>query len=238
MTPKKKNSDEDDDSDIEDEDPDTGDDDDPFDLGDEFYDILDEQMKNMFKAFSGFVPPNFDTQSFRKIFNQMLKSMNVDPGQLKNMDPEEIKKFMANNKMGPFVYGMNFGFGPDGKPSMTSFGNVKTKPEGESEIKMERDPLIDIYEEKSDDGKSFLVVVAEVPGVQKANIELKASPFELEIVASSPEDEKSSRNYRKVIPLPSEIRPDIAKARYNNGILEVRLEMIDPQKSKKKIQID
>ncbi len=237
MTPRKKKPEDDDDSDFENED-------DPFNLGEEFYDTLDEQMKNMLKAFSGFVPPNIDTTSFRKIFNAMLKNMqnmNFDPEQLKNMDPEELKKFMANNKMGmqgPFVYGMNFGFGPDGKPIMNSFGNVKTKPEGESEIKMERDPLIDIYEETTDEGKTYLVVVAEVPGVQKENIELKASPFELEIVARSPEFEKSSRNYRKVIPLPSEINPGIAKARYNNGILEVRLEMIDPKKSKRKIQID
>ncbi|MHA1521138.1 MAG: Hsp20 family protein [Promethearchaeota archaeon] len=234
MTPKKKNPD---------DDPDFEDEDDPFNLGEEFYEILDEQMKNMFKAFSGFVPPNIDPRSFRKIFNTMLKNMkdiNFDPDQLKNMNPDDLKKFMASNKMGmkgPFVYGMNFGFGPDGKPIANSFGNVTSKPEGDSEIKMERDPLIDIYEEDID-GKPHLVVVAEVPGVQKANIELKASPFELEIVASSPENEKPARNYRKIIPLPSEIKPDVAKARYNNGILEVRLEMDPSKKSKKKIQID
>lgn len=211
-------------------------DDDPFDLGDEFYDMLNEQMKKMFQAFPGMIPPNIDMKSFRKIFNQMLSNMNFDPNQIKNMDPEAIRKFMADNRIGmkgPFLFGMNFGFGPDGKPSVNSFGNVQPKSEGESEIKMERDPLVDIYEEGND-----LVVVAEVPGVKKEDVELKASSFELEIVANTPDLGMASRNYHKIVPLPAEINPDVAKARYNNGILEVRLEKLAQEPSKKKIHID
>ncbi|WP_457558182.1 archaeal heat shock protein Hsp20 [Candidatus Harpocratesius sp.] len=209
---------------------------DPFNLSDDFFKMLNDQMRNSFKAFPGIIPPNFDAKSMRKIFTEIFKKMNLDPHQINNLSPEELQKFIQKNRFGfqgPFVFGMNFGIGPDGKPIINSFGNVKPKPRGEPEIKVERDPLVDIFEEDND-----LVVVAEVPGVQKENIELKASPFELEIVASSLNAGKSARNYRKVVPLPTEINPDIAKARYTNGILEVRLEKRTSHQSKKRIKID
>jgi HSP20 family protein len=215
--------------------PTSGPEDDPFGLGDDFFRMLADQMKAMFQNFPGVAPPNLDPKMIRSIFNNIMRSMNLDPNQMRNMSPEDLQRFVAKNKMGfqPFVFGMNFGFGPDGKPNVSHFGNVKTKPEGDAEIKVDRDPLIDIYEEGED-----LVIVAEVPGVKKNDIELKASPLELEIMAGTGEHDKVSRNYRKVIPLPIEINPDVAKARYTNGILEVRLKITGKKQSRRKIEID
>ncbi len=209
---------------------------DSFFLNDDFFELLNKQMRQAFKMFPGMIPPNFDSRTMRKIFTTIFRQMNLDPRDLQNLSPEELQKIWQKNKFGaqgPFVFGMNFGIGPDGKPIINSFGNVKPKPKGEAEIKVERDPLVDIFEEDDD-----LVVVAEVPGVQKEDIELKATPYELEIVASSSTTGKSQRNYRKAVPLPTEINPDVAKARYNNGILEVRLKKRAPEKSKKRIKID
>lgn len=219
----------------EDDNPDESD---PFFLDDNFFEMLNEQMRKTFKAFPGIYPPNFDARTMRKIFTQIFRQMNLDPRELRNLSPEELQKFMQQNKFGaqgPFVFGMNFGIGPDGKPIVNSFGNVKPKPQGEPEIKVERDPLVDIFEEGED-----LVVVAEVPGVQKEDIELKATSHELEIVASSSGTEtgKAQRNYRKRVPLPAEINPDFAKARYTNGILEVHLKKREPERAKKRIKID
>ena len=69
-------------------------------------------------------------------------------------------------------------------------------------------------------------MVCEVPGVNKDEIEIRASSNELEIIAAAAEDQKHGRHYHKTVALPSEINPDYAKARYQNGILEVRLQKI------------
>ncbi len=220
----------------------TGDDDiddnDPFGLGEDFYDMMDSQLKKAFSQFPGFNMGNmnFTSDSMKKMYADIFRRMNIDPRKMRDMSPEDIQKMMANGKMGfqgPFVFGMNVGVGPDGKPLATPFGNVKSETRGEPDLRAERDPLIDIYEE---DGE--LVVVGEVPGVDKKDIELRASSHELEIIAESHVGGPSARKYHKIVALPAEINPDIAKARYNNGILEVRLEKLSKEKTSKKIQID
>ena len=213
------------------------DDENPF--GDDFFKILNEQMKRIFEnQFPGMIPPNFDANNeyFRKMFSEILKKMNFNPEMFKNMDPEEIRNMFKNNPMAfgnPFVFGMNMRISPDGKPIMDSFGSSTSKDSDKEEVKNERDPLVDIYEE---DGN--IVVVCEVPGVTKSQIELKASPNELEILAEASETGLRQRKYHKIVSLPAEINPDIAKARYMNGILEVKLEKIENKASKKKINIE
>lgn len=206
---------------------------------DEFFKIMNDQLRKIFETqFPGMITPDFDANSemFKKMFKDILKKMNIDPKVLENMDPNEIQKIFSQNKMGfqgPFVFGMNFGISPEGKPMMGSFGNIKPKMEGKTEIRNERDPLVDIYEENG-----HIIVICEVPGVDKDEIELKASTNELEIMAGSPVKGLRQRKYHKIISLPAEINPDVAKARYTNGILEVKLEKVDIKITKKKINID
>lgn len=77
-----------------------------------------------------------------------------------------------------------------------------------------REPLIDII-----DRPNAVSVIAEIPGVNKANIELTTNGANLKISAN--EKEKS---YSKAIVLPHSINPHTAGAVYNNGILEVNLD--------------
>ena len=213
------------------------DEDNPF--GDDFFKILNDQMRRIFEhKFPGVMPPNFDANNevFQKMFNEILKKMNLDPEMIKNMDPKDLQDMLKKNPMAfgsPYVFGMNMRISPDGKPIMDSFGSTQPKNKNSEEFKNERDPMVDIYEE---DGK--IVVVCEVPGVTKSQIELKASPNELEITAEASEKGHRQRKYHKIIALPAEINPDVAKARYMNGILEVKLEKIEQKPSKKKIDIE
>src|SRR5439155_2220690 len=75
-------------------------------------------------------------------------------------------------EMGPFVYGYSFSQGPDGKPVIREFGNVKPSSGavtyGMSRrlvvVKEDREPLVDTI------GQSDNVeVVAELPGVEKSD---------------------------------------------------------------------
>lgn len=62
-------------------------------------------------------------------------------------------------------------------------------------------------------------VIADVPGVEKEDINLNATESVLRIRAS-----RGGRSYDEEIDLPTKVDPDSATANYNNGVLEVSFE--------------
>jgi len=140
-------------------------------------------------------------------------------------DFDELFRRATSGEFKPIIRGFSVRIGPDGKPEIREFG---TKPPIREDIE-ERKPLIDVIE--TDDE---IQVIAEMPGVNKEDIELNASETSLEIKA-----EGESRKYYEVVSLPAEVIPDSARARYNNGVLEVVLKKKYPKKEeKKRIKID
>jgi HSP20 family protein len=171
------------------------------------------------KIFGNFDPAKlFNSKEFQKmfkeIFNQLSKNL---PKELQGLSPEEItREFM---KKGPIMYGFNMGFGPDGKPIMNSFGNLEKEPiSGERKVRKTREPLVEVNEEEDQ-----IILIAEMPGVNKEDIELNATNTSITI---STEKIVSGRSYFKEIDLPAPINSDYAKARYQNGILEVKLKKV------------
>ena len=70
-------------------------------------------------------------------------------------------------EVGPIVYGYSMTIGPDGKPKIREFGNIKSPFAGsgyfeQPSISSEREPLVDI----SSTDKEVKVVV-EIPDVKK-----------------------------------------------------------------------
>jgi len=119
---------------------------------------------------------------------------------------EQLKAFR------PYVYGFSMSVGPDGKPIIREFGNVQKNRFG-PKIKEEREPLVDILEEDS-----HVVVVAELPGVEKEEINLNATENTLTISINT-----ADRKYQKELALPAKVDPKLAQASCKNGVLEVRL---------------
>ncbi|RLI14235.1 MAG: Hsp20/alpha crystallin family protein [Candidatus Hecatellales archaeon] len=130
---------------------------------------------------------------------------------------------------GPIVYGYSVTIGPDGKPIVREFGNVKPsmKP-GLLDIKSEREPLVDIIEEAE-----AVKVVAEVPGVEKNDIQLYGTERSLTIKVDTP-----SRKYFKEVELPAEVDPKSAKSTYKNGVLEVILKKTAPKPKGQPIKVE
>jgi HSP20 family protein len=112
----------------------------------------------------------------------------------------------------PYVYGFSMTIGPDGKPVIREFGNVQPGRE-RHKIREEQEPLVDVIEEDED-----VVVVAELPGVEKDDINLHASEDHLAISVDT-----SERKYHKELTLPARVNPKSAEASYRNGVLKVRL---------------
>jgi HSP20 family protein len=81
------------------------------------------------------------------------------------------------------------------------------------------EPPVDVFHEEQE-----IVVVAEVPGVDLADLELKVEGDVLSL-CSKP---AARRNYRKEIKLGSRVDRDSLKASCRNGILEVHLRKRTP----------
>jgi len=129
------------------------------------------------------------------------------------------------------VYGYSVTIGPDGKPKIREFGNVKpslkrepfglTKPS--FDVKEEREPLVDVINTNGE-----VKVVAELPGVEKKDIKLHGTENALTISVDTPE-----RKYFKEVQMPAAINSKAAKTEYKNGVLEVTVPKVKEKKKPK-----
>ena len=108
----------------------------------------------------------------------------------------------------PVWYGCEVAVGPDGIPHMRQFGDV---PSGTSAPSTGRGLPIDVIDDK--DGQIRLV--AEIPGVEKDDIEVTLEEGAVAIRAR-----RDQSTYEGSVPVQS-IDGDSVKAAYKNGILEV-----------------
>ncbi len=139
-------------------------------------------------------------------------------------------------EMGPFVYGYSFSMGPDGKPVIREFGNVKPSLRGgpsggvkpRLDVKEEREPLVDTIV-----NPDIVKVVAELPGVEKPDIALECDGHKLTLKVDT-----DKRRYYKELELPVEVDPDTSKASYKNGVLELLLTRKKTGSKAKQIAID
>lgn len=171
---------------------------------------------------------------FEDIFEEMNRIMEEMFKDLTSTMPKELireRKLPEGGtvkEFGPFVYGYSMTIGPDGKPIIREFGNIKPSWSKGLEVKEEREPLVDtMVDEKT------VKVIAELPGVDKSDIKLNATEKSLTI---SVDTEK--RKYYKELELPVEVDPESAKASYKNGVLEVTLERIKPKRPGKEVKIE
>jgi HSP20 family protein len=173
---------------------------------------------------------DFD-EMFEHMFEDMAKDMPKDPmNERKLPDGSTIRQF------GPFVYGYSMSMGPDGKPIVQEFGNVKpSKRQGAFgfeqpalEPKDAREPLVDVINEAEQ-----IRVLAELPGVEKSDIKTTIAEDSLTIRVES-----QTRKYYKEVQLPANVDPDSSKASYNNGVLEVTLRKVRAKPKGREIKID
>lgn len=150
---------------------------------------------------------NWD-DDFDRIFESMEEMMK---DLMEKAEKGEIKQH------GPFVYGFSMRVTPEGKIIVDEFGNTAKGKEGE--LSNEREPVTDVINDKEE-----VVVISELPGVSKEDIQLKLNDRMLNIKVDTPQ-----RKYLKNVRLPAQVDPKSAKAHYKNGVLEVRLKKVGGQ---------
>jgi len=168
------------------------------------------------------------------MFKEMERMMDEE---LKDFTEKVPKEYIKERKLpdgstvkelGPFVHGYSMKIGPDGKPEIQEFGNIKKSLKGTPEVKEEREPLVDIV-----DTDKEIHVVAELPGVEKSDIKLHGTDDSLTISVDTPQ-----YKYLKDVGLPSKVKVQEAKSTYKNGVLEVVLPKVEPNNNPKGQPID
>ena len=159
------------------------------------------------------------------MFREMEKMMDEE---LKNFTDSVPKEYVKERKLpdgstvkelGPFVYGYSMKIGPDGKPEIQEFGNIKKGLKGAPQVREEREPLVDIVEAEGE-----MHVVVELPGVEKTDIKLHGTEDSLTISVDTPQ-----YKYYKDVELPAKVRVKEARSTYKNGVLEVVVPKAEPE---------
>jgi HSP20 family protein len=139
---------------------------------------------------------------------------------------EEFKENGSN--FGPFYYGYTMTVGPNGKPVVKEYGNVKPGllPSADT-----REPIVDaIVDEK----EKLVKLVAEMPGVEKTDVKILVQDKSVDISA-----EHGVKKYHVKVPIKHKVDENSAKASYKNGILELVFKLIEDEKPKgKKVEVE
>ena len=162
---------------------------------------------------------------FNDEINRIFKQMSSSFGNL-----DDVFEMLKNTSgvSGPIIYGYTMTVGPDGKPVIQEYGNVKpdSLPTADScgcdnhsqtPLVEMREPLIDTL---VDDKEQTLKIVAEMPGVEKTDVKVFVDEGIVHIDAKHGE-----KDYHVNVPIHHKVDSDSPKATYTNGILELTFDL-------------
>ncbi len=159
---------------------------------------------------------NFFDSEFDRIFTRMSNSF---------FDINDIfEEFKGNgSESGPYYYGYTMTVGPDGKPVIKEYGNVKP---GLLPTSNTREPLVDII---VDEKEKIVKLIAEMPGVEKSDVKIVVENKVVDLSA-----EHNEKKYHVKVPLQHKVDENSAKASYKNGVLQIIFKLIEEEKPKGK----
>jgi HSP20 family protein len=165
-------------------------------------------------------------------FDEMRREMERKFEDLEKTIPKDLVREYTNpeggkvREVGPMVYGYSMTIGPDGKPRVREFGNVKPSRGfgrfSRPEISGETEPLVDVTTTDKE-----VKVVVEMPGISKDKIKVNAYDNTVEVKSEDPQ-----RKYNRTIEIPPETDIQTARSAYNNGILEITFKKKEQAKAK------
>ena len=137
---------------------------------------------------------------------------------------EEVK---GNSNSGPHFYGYTLTVGPDGKPSLQEYGNVKPD---RLHISDARETIVDtIVDEK----EKVVKLIAEMPGVEKTDVKILFDKNVVNITA-----EHDEKKYHCTVPLQHKVDENSGKATYKNGILQLVFKLVVEKQTSKKVEVE
>ena len=161
----------------------------------------------------------FDNE-FDRIFKRMSSSFfNLD----------DILENLKENgtASGPYCYGYTMTVGPDGKPVVKEYGNVKPGLLPNSDT---REPVVDtIVDEK----EKVVKLIAEMPGVEKTDVKVVVENKIVDLSA-----EHDDKKYHAKVPLTHKVDENSAKASYKNGVLQIVFNLVEEKPTGKTVEVE
>lgn len=145
---------------------------------------------------------------------------------IRKMMERMVRDVPEEGMYNPFMYGFTYKVGPDGKPNFQEFGNIPQRP-GIGFKPQDRDVREPVADVTSDD--KYMYVTVELPGISKDDIDLSVSEMGLTLEVNT-----EKRKYFKQIEFEKEVKPETAKAKFTNGILDLSIELNSGVKDKGK----
>jgi HSP20 family protein len=171
-------------------------------------------------------------------FDEMRREMEREFEDVEKRIPKDLVREYTTpdggkvREIGPMVYGYSMTVGPDGKPRVREFGNVKPSRRfggfGRPEISGETEPLVDVTSTDNE-----VKAVVEMPGISKDKIKINAFDNTVEV-----KSEDSQRKYHRTFEIPPETDIETAKSTYNNGILEITFKKKQTKTKGKTIKVE
>lgn len=187
--------------------------------------MRDRDVDDWFRRFMGsrrWSPWGMSTGGMFREFDEMRRDMErmfeETIQDIERVPKELVREYETPSgkvrEVGPLVYGYTATIGPDGKPRVREFGNIKPSlgTAATPMLSPETEPLADVITSDKD-----IRVTVEMPGVSKQDIKINAYDSTVQVSTG----EKAKRRYNKVIELPPETDVETAKSTYTNGILEI-----------------
>jgi HSP20 family protein len=151
-------------------------------------------------------------------FKEMEELMKKQFENLSKIAPEDLARGKTLpdgtqvKSWGPFVYGYSVTVGPDGKPKVTEFGNLKPETSTQKpQVEEKREPLADVIPADNE-----ARVIVELPGAEKKDIKLSGTDAKLTISVDATE-----HKYYKEVELPFKVDVKKATSNYKNGVLDI-----------------
>ena len=134
--------------------------------------------------------------------------------------------------VGPYYYGYTMTVGPDGQPIVKEYGNVRptSSMNGSALTSGAKEPYVD---EVLDEENRVLKLVAEMPGVEKSNIQVSIQDKSVLIKTDNTE-----RKYEAHVPLKYPVDENSTKAQYKNGILELTFKLAEEKPKGKVVSVE
>jgi HSP20 family protein len=168
-----------------------------------------------------------DPWGFRdSFFEQIDKEFSEAEDMLNRMFRTVRETGTTTSQESPYFYGYQITIGPEGKPHIREFGNIRPSSKGLIEQSTVRQPLVDTrFNEK----ENTMVITAEMPGITKEDVKVSMEEGLVTIHA-----EKGNKKYHTELPVEKELDTDSTKASYINGILELKIQFKKSAKPKSK----
>jgi len=152
-------------------------------------------------------------------FDRLFKSMSRSFVSLDDLF-DDVKS--TGTVCGPVCYGYTMTIGPEGKPVVKEYGNVRPGlPKSDT-----REPLVDTL---VDDKEKIVKLIAEMPGVEKKDVKIVVDGKIVNI-----DVENGEKKYHVKVPIKQKVDENSVKASYKNGILEIVFKQLAEEKPKGK----